>query len=466
MKRILPFLIIPLLFISCRNEDESISQEPEYKILSYSESGSLFCSYSYPTVDENGKPITLSSVLTAWLPTESDSASTIKSLIIACHITIASDIECPSMLKATSAITDSRCISLIPSSATIPALRQSVIIMPDYQGYGVSKQRIHPYMSQELTARQVADAVKYGLMLYDDLEKALPFTQDWKSFCIGFSQGGAVALATHRYIEQHSLDDELHFVGSFCGDGPYDLLETLRYYVMDDGYSNGVQTTHTKGTISMPVVLPLLVKGMIDSNPDMKGHNYSDYFSKQFLDTGIMDWFSEKQKNTNQIAEAFYNMCEKGLTAKDGTYYTPEQMQSLFLDHSKSKALVETTYSVQADISKMIKEDLFEYLSDPSAYNTGHHFTGDKFEDLMASLESNSIIKGWEPSHKIILLHSKYDTVVPYGNLVSFTDSHPNAEISVRSYGNKDHQDTGTNFYLALLNDTFSDEFTWLFAEK
>ena len=466
MKKYLLFLLIPLLFVACQKEEDNNSLEPEYKILKYEESGSIFCSYTYPTIDENGKPVTLSSALAAWLPAESDSASAIRSVIIGCHITIASDAECPSMLTSSSAITDSRCMYAIPASATIPELRQSIVIMPDYQGYGISKHLIHPYMSQELTARQVADAVIYGLKLYKDLENSLPFTQDWKSFCLGFSQGGAVALATQRYIEQNSLDDELHFAGSFCGDGPYDLIETLRYYVLDDGNSDGVQTTHAKGITSMPVVLPLLVKGMLDSNPGMKEHVISDYFSKQMLDTGIMEWLDGKEKSTNDIAHDLYNMCENGLTAKDGTYYTPEQMQSLFPDHSKTTSLLMTTFDVNADLSKMLNEELFEYLSDPSVYRDGRRFTGNRFDDLMASLESNSIIKGWEPSHRIILLHSKYDTVVPYSNLVSFTDNHPDAEINVHSYGTKDHQQTGTNFFLALLNTTFSADLTWLFAEK
>ncbi len=84
----------------------------------------------------------------------------------------------------------------------------------------------------------------------------------------------------------------------------------------------------------------------------------------------------------------------------------------------------------------------------------------------MAALESNSNISGWEPAHKIIMLHSRYDTVVPYDNLMSFTGAHPDAAIRVRDYGTKDHEDTGTNFCLALLNKTFSADLAWLFAEK
>lgn len=470
MKKRLLFLLIPVLFVACQKEDDenqNTRQEQEYEILSYTDNGSIFLTYSYPTIDQNGNYIRLSSALMASTPAKEDSSAVIKSVIIGCHITITSDAECPTMLNTSASINDVIIMNTLPKSAKIPELKQSIVIMPDYQGYGISVQDIHPYLSQELSGRQVADAVHYGLLIYDNLENAIPFADDWKTICLGFSQGGAVALATQRYIERNSLDEELHFAGTFCGDGPYDLLETLKYYMHDDGNSYGVQTAHTKGAISMPVALPLIVKGMLDSHPQMKNHDASDYFSKQFLDTGIMDWFQEKQKSTMDISKAWIDMTENGLTAKDGTVYSPEQMKSLFPDHSFTQTIMVKDFNVTADLSKMLNPDLFDYLNDPSNFEKEYrNFNGDKIQDLMAALESNSTVKGWEPAHKIVMLHSKYDTVVPFSNLLSFTGSHPDADIRTVYYGTKDHQKTGSNFFLALLNTTFSEEFTWLFAEK
>jgi hypothetical protein len=37
--------------------------------------------------------------------------------------------------------------------------------MPDYEGYGVSIDRPHPYLAEAVTARQVVDALTYGLEL-------------------------------------------------------------------------------------------------------------------------------------------------------------------------------------------------------------------------------------------------------------------------------------------------------------
>lgn len=86
---------------------------------------------------------------------------------------------------------------------------------------------------------------------------------------ISYSQGGAVALAAQRYIEQNGLSDQLHFRGTLCGDGPYDLISTLQYYLDDDGTSYDVTTVHRKDQVTLPVVIPMIMNGMIVGTPDM-----------------------------------------------------------------------------------------------------------------------------------------------------------------------------------------------------
>ena len=123
--------------------------------------------------------------------------------------------------------------------------------MPDYEGYGVSKYSPHPYLYQELTARQVVDAVRYGLALFkagrfqNDDDYSVGTAQSWPKCMrngwvvipIGASQGGSVAMAVQRYIEQNDLETELPLIGSVCCDGPYDPVATLRYYMTADNAS-------------------------------------------------------------------------------------------------------------------------------------------------------------------------------------------------------------------------------------
>ena len=218
-------------------------------------------SFNYPTINTAGERIVLSSALIAWTPTddrqESDSIETIH---IYSHATIGSDEERPSSQGFSK---EQLMLQTLPrrnykellGDKTAAYVGRCIIIAPDYEGYGVTKDLPHPYLSQRLTAQQVLDAVDYGLELYrkQAAEKSadnplLPIKSDWRMFGLGYSQGAAVTLAWQRLIEEKGLAEQLHFYGSICGDGPYDLIATLRYYMDDDGSSYGQSTPHQKGT--------------------------------------------------------------------------------------------------------------------------------------------------------------------------------------------------------------------------
>ena len=465
MKKILSLIIMVSVMISCQDQQDDgiIIQEPEYQILRISDNGAIQCVYSYPSVDENGNEIMLSAALVAWKPAQKNSSGTIKSVIIGCHITITSDKQCPTSVNSSPTRGDALIMSSFPTQASIPELRQSIVIMPDYEGYGITRDRVHPYLVQELTARQVADAAKYGLQLYKSLDNAQPLAKDWKTISMGFSQGGAVALATHKYIEQHALDKELHFAGSFCGDGPYDLMQTISYYLEDDGHSFDVETRHKRGTTPEPLVIPLLVKGMLNSDSLMNKHKVSDYLSKQFLDTGIMDWIEDKELNTDQIREKFYKICVNGLTASDGTYYSPEQMHELFPEYSHIKSLLGTDFHVSADLSRMFTPDFMDFWNGEAQPPVKE---GNPYYDMATALVRNSLVQGWNVRHRIVFVHSKYDTTVPFSNYQEFSDHHPEAQIRFIPYGKEDHEITGTKLFISLLSSIFHDDFTWLFTGK
>ena len=87
-----------------------------------------------------------------------------------------------------------------------------------------------------------------------------PQEGDWRSFATGYSQGGAVALAVQRHIEEERLAETLHFQGSICGDGPYDLIETMRYYYADDNCLTHSRTTRSGAVwkrCSHPTSMPI-----------------------------------------------------------------------------------------------------------------------------------------------------------------------------------------------------------------
>ena len=420
--------------------------------------------YNYPSKNIDGEDVVLSSALFAWTPDEPQETDSIEALHIYSHFTITADHECPSseynlkeralfaiLLKGEYALA---------SDPTLNYISRAIIIAPDFEGYGATSDRPHPYLSQELTARQMLDAVNYGLQLYQkhvNDKRVLPFKRDWRSFGFGYSQGGAVALALQRYMEEQGADETLRYRGTICGDGPYDLIATMRYYVEDDGDSYGQQTTHRKGLNSMPMVIPMIIKGMIDTHPYMKDHVLTDYFSQQFLDTGIMEMLESKEYVINDIHEEWYNQLQEGLEA-DGRTYTKEQMAELFESPRENR--------VWAHLDKLFSPECYAYMSDPANFDAVPTEKGNPYQDLHRALADNSVCTGWEPKHRIQFVHSKGDMVVPYGNYLSFRDAHPDGEdiiYRVNDSETSDHIDMGTQFYLYLTSTgSYGEYFRWL----
>ena len=146
--------------------------EPSERLtMVFEPAGSTVYSFNYPTVNTVGEPIVLSSALVAWTPNDRVETDSIESVHIYSHATIGSDEERPSsegfskeqiMLQLMSGRTYKNLFA--DNSADYVA--RCIIIAPDYEGYGVTKDLPHPYLSQQLTAQQVLDAVNYGLKLY------------------------------------------------------------------------------------------------------------------------------------------------------------------------------------------------------------------------------------------------------------------------------------------------------------
>jgi hypothetical protein len=425
-----------------------------------------FYTFNYPSKSVTGEDVVLSSLLVAWMPTKPATTDSIESLHIYSHYTITSDKECPSsssnsIERLLFGVLAKKSYGMGFSNPDYSFISRCVIIAPDYEGYGVTRDRSHPYLSQELTAQQVLDGVNYGMALYQkhiNDKRALDFKSNWRSFSYGFSQGGAVALAVHKYIEQNDLSDELRFKGSICGDGPYDLVATLRYYMDDDGYSYDTQTTHVKGTSTMPMVMPMIIKAALDTYPYMKEHAMEDYFSQQFLDTGIMDWLASKQYSTGDIEKLWYQQMQSGFTA-NGRHYTPEQMAEMFYSPSKN--------SVWSHFNKTFTPGFYEYVANLENFDTVPPETGDVWQDMHRALIDNSVCAGWEPWHRIQFVHSKGDMVVPFGNYLSFRNAHPDGEGELfrldDSVSPQDHTSAGTQFFWSLAAyGTYGEYFKWL----
>ena len=410
--------------------------------------------FEYPSVDADDKPIMLSAMCAC--PSRSG-ASRVNNIILGTHVTITSDSQRPSAqtnnwgqddwgmyfsLAAGNKLDYKGWFQALRYLATWyletpigtlisilndynngsrnAAYNNNLVIMPDYEGYGLTKDRAHPYLYQELTARQCIDALLYGIDLYEsspDVEYCRhPIRSKFRTLVSGYSQGGSVAMACHRFIEQNGLAKELHFVGSYCGDGPYDPMATLMFYIEEDLANQ---------KLKMPVVLPLIIKGMLDSNPYMKTHKASDYFKPEFLATGIMDWLTSKRYTTDHIADKF--------KAHGGIF------------DSKGETL----------LRNVMTEGCYNYFK--TVYNANKNtFTSEAgiplptqrgvYEDLHFALASNNMTSNWKPEHTMYLFHSGYDHVVPYVNAESAL-SRLGSKVDLKTVYGMEHVDAGVAFF-------------------
>jgi hypothetical protein len=375
--------------------------------------------FNYPSIDKHGNRIILSSLMAFPYFTESnwnDDGYRFNNIVIGCHCTITSNRECPSMYTASGAFdSDVNMMQYYaswgkgPRKAKDDPAYYNVLIMPDYEGYGVSKDRPHPYLYQELTARQVIDGVRYGLALFKQgrfTGKKENVSPQWaqrsdafrygKFFSIGVSQGGSVAMAVQRFIEQNNLTEELPFKGSVCADGPYDPVATLRYYMRESKVSG-----HEAGELTMPVAIALIIKGMLDTNPLMMKYKPTDFFSQLFLDTGILTMIADKQ----------YPSLE--MTTDD----VKDHLENL-AKYDKYKNLL--TSDGRANLEYVLTPRGWDYMTKLAKGENLPDY--EEMNDLISALESNNLTKGWTPQHPICLFHSMFDTVVPYPNCVNARD--------------------------------------------
>lgn len=435
----------------------------EYEHL-FSDSNGAFYKFYYMSTDAAGNPVRLSSLLAFQKPSNMSSSDVNNSVLINSHYTITADAQCPSNIQYAVDLDfpDYLLLSWLFSgddASYNELVSKSVIIMPDYEGYGVSANRTHLYLAEELTAKQVVDGAICGLQIYQQLVNggnAPRLANNWRSFSMGFSQGGAVALAVQRYIERNGLSSDLRFRGTFCGDGPYDLIATLRYYMEDNGTSYDVTTDHRAEQATLPVVLPMILKGMIDSEPVMANYQLSDYLVEDFLATGILDWLNSKTMTNAQIAEAWLQQLQSGSTTVNGNTYTaPATMSQMFSKHGDAPWV---------DLSIVFTPGFYNYLTDLSNFNSVPTNPSNAYQAMHVALANNSLCTGWRPSHRIQFMHSKGDMVVPYGNYLAFRDAHPEDEGVIyrvdSTFSTADHQTAGIAFLGGL--SQMGKNFHWI----
>ncbi len=411
--------------------------------------------YEARTADGTKKML---SELLIW-PTSAEGDFHPKTYIVGCHSTITSDAERPTNLKNQGYDYEANMFALFSNKLSQKAL----VVVPDYEGYGITSHLPHPYCNRELTAEQVVEGATQALEWFEANQQTMD--PNWQSVAVGYSQGGAVAAGFYRYCLEHNRRD-LRMKGAVCGDGPYAPLATLKQYIQDN-------------KLYMPVAPTLLLKGAVDTNPEMKrlGCTYQDFVNEKFYETGIFQWLDGKQLSTTDIQKrllqhSFEHGDEGGFTMMCAT-------GSEFMPYTKSNAKDVRGKARRFNTAngkgmnfcattEVLKPAVIEY------FQTGK-VTGDvpaaKLKALEQALAENDLTYGcFRPSAGFTFFHSTRDEVVPYCNYqeVSRTWGTNSIQGQIYNSGTCLHVNSGTVFFLkrcgAPVDDILKDK--WQSGEK
>ena len=342
--------------------------------------------YTYASVDQTGKPIILSSYATWAFPDIADTLRTADHdrIYLYCPYTLTQESGCST--------------ATLGGYANALVLKNSLVVSPDYQGFGSTHDTDQMYLNHELSGRQIYDAMAAAYMIFRG--KGFSLSEDWHLAVMGMSQGAANAVAVQKYMETTEaemttsvrttgqtveevktgklLSDWWHYSYTSAACGPYSPVRTM------DEYLSWTALEH-------PSVIPLVVKSMVASYPSQLGSFGEAKFFSERYDKDKAEWDSlyvHKLYTTTTLD----NMMFAKVTAPGHESYA-----------SQRKLL----------LSDLVSEELLDAAS-PLA------------TAFRACLSRNDLTSGWTPAHHIFLYAAKKDEYVPYGNteaLVSLAPS-------------------------------------------
>ena len=283
----------------------------------------------YESIDLDGNPIMLSGKVI--LPAK----GSIKRYILVSHYTIASNAEAPS--------------NIFSLEGLLVKLGYALII-PDYLGYGITADHIHPYLVMDLTARNVLDMYRAVVPF---LEAAGCSPEHDDIYLMGYSQGGATTMAVQHLIEHHN-DTQIKIRRVFVGGGPYDVKAT---------YDRFVETN-----IAMyPCAVPIMIQGMVVGNKlDLKMEDMMAPYIYDHLD----EWVNSKRYTTGQINDLLGTNVTSNLLTPLGMNRTSQEVSELY-QAMVDNSILTYSWTPKAPIFMMhsIDDDVVPYENATRAKN-------------------------------------------------------------------------------------------------
>ncbi len=335
---------------------------------------------AYPSVRPDGTEVELSGLVMIPLRNGSVNAN---HFLLSSHYTMTKNNEVPSGSN--------------PMEASLILSNKPILIAPDYLGYGISREEIHPYVAPEIMARNCVDMITATYHLLEEKYEFNAAQMHLPTYGMGYSQGGSIALANQKFIENNAYVTDtfrttINYSGTYCGAGPYDPLATLSQYIYQD-------------SLSMPVAAPLLVIGLVASHADlMNGHIAEDYFSNAFNAAHLIDSINSRNYTTGDLNSMIIEACGGG-----------------------------TMHVMLSDSALDLNSELMQ--------------------PFMKTLGMSNLTRDWTPQAPVHFFHNAGDDVVPFLNTMSAYRGlfeHNDGGIQLSMSSPTSHMGAAVNFMMPL----------------
>ena len=217
-------------------------------------------------------------------------------IIVANHYTMTADEEVPSNRI---------------SMEMVYLLKGYAVIMPDYVGYGLSREEVHPYLHWRNAAQTAVDLLNCMPKLLDYYGYSYP-----KDVVVtGYSQGGAVALGVARMLEEtYGQEGDWSVRKLYAGAGPYDPAGTYLFSV-------------ERNEMGIPAAIPLIVMGLNDAYE--LGFALDEFFLDPLL-SNYEDWVVSKEYTVGQINQLMGSTIMSELMTEDALSLDSPQADMLY----------------------------------------------------------------------------------------------------------------------------------------
>ncbi|MBN2167353.1 MAG: hypothetical protein JW717_13840 [Marinilabiliaceae bacterium] len=170
-----------------------------------------------------------------------------------------------------------------------------VICIPDYIGFGSSKEYKHPYLHKLLFQRTITDMIK-AVKEMDENKLLEQVSLSGDLFLSGYSLGGWASLVAHKEIENNPIDG-INLKGSACGSGSYNLL------IMKDFIFNSTD-------FIQPFYVPYIISGYKSTN-EIDG-DFSIYLNSPY--DNITSTMFDGTYSTNEVNNELTSNMQEMLT--------------------------------------------------------------------------------------------------------------------------------------------------------